>query len=161
MFKVKAPETFGTTLTIVGQGREQKLKLTYRHLLKDAYMALMDKLAAGEITPAQAVLELVAEWDADVDLDTDGVETALQHQIGLDTAIIHGYAQAIQVARKGNGQRRWGRCTGAPPPRPSSQAPASRPSTSPRPRLSCGRSAPCRSRSIRGSPPSGAAAPGA
>ena len=59
-------------------------------------------LAAGEITPAQAVLELVVEWDADVDLDTDGVETALQHQIGLDTAIIHGYAQAIQVARKGN-----------------------------------------------------------
>ncbi|MFZ6696825.1 phage tail assembly chaperone [Stenotrophomonas acidaminiphila] len=102
MFKVKAPETFGTTLTIVGQGREQKLKLTYRHLLKDAYKALMDKLGAGEITPAQAVLELVAEWDADVDLDTDGVETALQHQIGLDTAIIHGYAQAIQVARKGN-----------------------------------------------------------
>lgn len=102
MFKVKAPETFDATLTIVGQGREQKLKLKYRHLLKDAYKALMDKLAAGETTAAQVVLDMVVEWDADADLDTDGVELALQHQIGLDTAIIHGYAQAIQVARKGN-----------------------------------------------------------
>jgi len=102
MFKVKAPETFDATLTIVGQGREQKLKVKYRHLLKDAYKELMDKLAAGEVSAAQVVLDLVAEWDADVDLDTDGVEMALQHQIGLDTAIIHGYAQAIQVARKGN-----------------------------------------------------------
>ena len=102
MFKVKAPETFDATLTITGQGREQKLKLTYRHLLKDAYKALVDKLSAGELTPAQVILDMVSEWDADVALDTEGVELALQHQIGLDTAIIHGYAQAIQVARKGN-----------------------------------------------------------
>ncbi|WP_313401505.1 phage tail assembly chaperone [Stenotrophomonas sp.] len=102
MFKVKAPEVFDATLTIVGQGREQKLKLKYRHLLKDAYKALVDKLAGGELAPAQVILDMVAEWDADVDLDTEGVELALQNQIGLDTAIIHGYAQAIQVARKGN-----------------------------------------------------------
>lgn len=102
MFKVKAPEVFEATLTIVGQGREQKLKLKYRHLLKDAYKALVEKLAGGEITAAQVILDMVSEWDADVDLDTEGVELALQHQIGLDTAIIHGYAQSIQVARKGN-----------------------------------------------------------
>ena len=64
MFKVKAPETFDATLTIVGQGREQKLKVKYRHLLKDAYKELMDKLAAGEVSAAQVVLDLVAEWDA-------------------------------------------------------------------------------------------------
>ncbi len=102
MFKVKAPEVFDATLTIVGQGREQKLKLKYRHLLKDAYKALVDKLAGGELTPAQVILDMVVDWDADVDLDTEGVELALQHQIGLDSAIIHGYAQAVQVARKGN-----------------------------------------------------------
>jgi len=102
MFKVKAPESFDATLRIVGQGRDQKLKLKYRHLLKDDYKALIDKLGAGEATPAQVVLEMVVEWDADVALDTDGVELALQHQIGLDTAIIHGYSEAIQVARRGN-----------------------------------------------------------
>ncbi|WP_313319962.1 phage tail assembly chaperone [Stenotrophomonas sp.] len=102
MFKVKAPEMFDAILTIVGQGREQKLKLKYRHLLKDAYKELVDKLAGGELTPAQVILDMVAEWDADMDLDIEGVELALQNQIGLDTAIIYGYVQAIQVARKGN-----------------------------------------------------------
>jgi len=102
MFKVKAPEKFDATLTIIGQGREQKLKLTYRHMLKDEYKALVDKLSAGELTPAHVILEMVSSWEADVTLDTEGVELALQHQIGLDTAIIHGYAQAVQVARKGN-----------------------------------------------------------
>ncbi|WP_313171466.1 phage tail assembly chaperone [Stenotrophomonas sp.] len=102
MFKVKAPEKIDTTLTIAGQGREQKLKLIYRHMLKDEYKALVEKLAAGEITPTQAILDMVSSWEADVELDTAGVDLALQHQIGLDTAIIHGYAQAVQVARKGN-----------------------------------------------------------
>ena len=35
-------------------------------------------------------------------LDTAGVELALQQQAGLDGAIIGGYTQALQVARKGN-----------------------------------------------------------
>ncbi|HCT24621.1 hypothetical protein ABH900_003278 [Stenotrophomonas sp. AN71] len=102
MFQVKAPETFKSTLTIAGHGREQKLNLTYRHLQQAAYADLLQRLAAGEVTPAQAILDVVAEWDADVALDTAGVELALQQQIGLDGAIVGGYVQALQVARKGN-----------------------------------------------------------
>ena len=34
------------------------------------------------------------DWDADVALDTAGVELALQQQAGLDGAIIGGYTQA-------------------------------------------------------------------
>ena len=39
MFQVKAPESFKSTLTIVGHGREQKLNLTYRHLSVADYPA--------------------------------------------------------------------------------------------------------------------------
>lgn len=102
MFKVKAPETFKASLTIVGHGREQKLNLSYRHMTQEAYTALLQRLAAQETTPTQAILDMVADWDADLALDTAGVDEALQQQIGLDAVIITGYAQAIQVARKGN-----------------------------------------------------------
>lgn len=102
MFKVKAPEKFDATLTVTGHGREQKLKLVYRHMDKDAYSELMKKVTAGEMTPTQAILQMVFSWEADAELDTAGVDYALQQQIGLDAVIIHGYAQAIQVARKGN-----------------------------------------------------------
>lgn len=102
MFKVKAPEAIKASLTIVGHGREQKLNLTYRHMTQEAYSAVLGRLAGQEITSTQAILDMVIEWDADVDLDTAGVDEALQQQIGLDAVIITGYAQAIQVARKGN-----------------------------------------------------------
>lgn len=102
MFTVQAPDTFKAVLTIVGHGREQKLNLTYRHFDADGYQALFKSLAAGEKTPVDALLELVAEWDADVALDAAGIRYAEQQQIGLVLAIIQGYHDSIAVARKGN-----------------------------------------------------------
>ena len=102
MFTVKAPETFKATLTIVGHGREQKLNLTYRHKAADDYQALFEQVGKGEKTPIQAVLDIVAEWDADAELDTAGVEFADKQQIGLVLAILQGYHDSIAVARKGN-----------------------------------------------------------
>ncbi|AUI05873.1 MULTISPECIES: phage tail assembly chaperone [Stenotrophomonas] len=102
MFQVKAPESFKSTLTIVGHGREQKLNLTYRHLSVADYASLLERLGDDTLSVAQAILDIVMDWDADVALDTAGVELALQQQAGLDGAIIGGYTQALQVARKGN-----------------------------------------------------------
>jgi hypothetical protein len=99
MFQVKAPESFKSTLTIVGHGREQKLNLTYRHLSAADYASLLERLGDDTLSVAQAILDIVVDWD-DVALDTAGVELALQQQAGLDGAIIGGYTQALQVARK-------------------------------------------------------------
>ena len=118
MFQVKAPESFKSTLTIVGHGREQKLNLTYRHLSVADYASLLERLGDDTLSVVQAILDIVVDWDADVALDTAGVELALQQQAGLDGAIIGGYTQALQVARKetdrGGGALYW-----QAPPRPS------------------------------------------
>lgn len=74
MFQVKAPESFKSTLTIVGHGREQKLNLTYRHLSVPDYASLLERLGDDTLSVAQAILDIVVDWDADVALDTAGVE---------------------------------------------------------------------------------------
>jgi hypothetical protein len=102
MFKVKAPETFAATLTMKGQGREQKLKLVYRHRQRSAYAELMKDLADGKKDTAQAILELVESWEADAELDVETLRALAEDQPGTDWAILTGYGEALAVARKGN-----------------------------------------------------------
>ncbi|MET0332550.1 MAG: phage tail assembly chaperone [Dyella sp.] len=102
MFIVKAPETIPATLTIQGQGREQKLKLVYRHYTREARADLLEQLQKGDITPPALVMKLVESWEADVELDTAGITLVMEHQPGIEWAIIHGYNDALTVTRKGN-----------------------------------------------------------
>ncbi len=102
MFTVKAPETIPATLTITGQGREQKLELVYRAKSRDEYQAMVAQLQKGEISMTQAILALVESWNADVDLDEKGIALVQQEQPGLDIAILLAYGDAHTVGRKGN-----------------------------------------------------------
>lgn len=102
MFKIKAPEKIPATLTIVGQGREQKLKLTYRHKTREQFAEFVDSVAKGEKTACEAVLEIVESWEADAPLDADSIAVLQSHQPGADWAIVNGYSEALAVARKGN-----------------------------------------------------------
>jgi hypothetical protein len=101
-FKVKANPTFDATLTIIGQGREQKLNLTYRHKSRTGYGELLEKLLQGGLTDSELALELVEKWDADVDLDKAGLELLEDQQPGATRAIIEGYSAGMQVARRKN-----------------------------------------------------------
>jgi hypothetical protein len=102
MFTVKANPTFEATLTIVGQGREQKLKLVFRHQTKEQYQDMFKRLQDKEIDWGDMVLEVVESWDADIDLDKAGVTLLQEHQQGADIAIITGYGEALKVERKKN-----------------------------------------------------------
>ena len=102
MFEVKAPETIPTTITISGQGREQKLALVYRSKTRDEYQAMLDKLRAGEASMVDLLLELVDSWEASVPLNREGLLLLQQHQPLCDYAILVGYGDAHTVARKGN-----------------------------------------------------------
>jgi len=106
MFKIKSNPTFPATLTLVGQGVEQKLNLVYRHRTKEERQALLDSLmeegAAFEQRISAAVLDVVESWDADAELDSNGLELLDQYQPGAVLAIWRGYFEAMMVSRKGN-----------------------------------------------------------
>lgn len=105
MFKIAGNPTFDASLTIVGQGREQVLNVTFRHKTHAQYSELLLKLAdpkKHKLDTADAVLELVEKWDADADLTRENIVALREAQPGADWAIITGFGEALTVARKGN-----------------------------------------------------------
>ena len=102
MFKIKAEPTFDASITIVGQGREQKLNVTFRHMPLADYVALLDNVSRGEKTVAEAVIDVVEKWDADAELSTATIAVLQEQQPGADWAILSSYGDALKVARKGN-----------------------------------------------------------
>lgn len=101
-FQIKANPTFPASLTIVGQGREQKLNVVFRHKTRTEYADLLKSLADGELDAAGLVLALLESWDADAPLDQSGLDLLQEHQPGADFAIISAYGEALAVARKKN-----------------------------------------------------------
>lgn len=102
MFKIKSEPTFAATLTIVGQGREQKLPLVFRHRTRTQYADLLKGVAESTKTLEAAVLDVVDSWEADGELSEDTLKLLDEHQPGACWAILTGYQQALAVARKGN-----------------------------------------------------------
>lgn len=102
MFRIKPDPTFDATLTIVGQGREQKLSVTFRHKTRTEYAEMLKAIGEGKLDPADAILDVVAKWDADADLTRENVKALIEHQPGSEWAILAGYGDALTVARKGN-----------------------------------------------------------
>jgi hypothetical protein len=102
MFKIAANSTFDASLTIVGQGREQKLNVTFRHKMQDDHLAMLEKISSGELKTEDAILDIVEKWDADAELSAESIKLLQQQQPGADWAILSGYGQALAVARKGN-----------------------------------------------------------
>lgn len=106
MFKIKTNPTFPATLTIVGQGLQQKLELVYRHRTKDERDALLARLRDNSTdfskTLRAVVLDVLESWDADADVSEEGLELLDQYQPGAVIAIWQGYFEALTVSRKGN-----------------------------------------------------------
>lgn len=85
-FKIKSNPTIDACITIVGQGREQQLNVTYRHKTGKEYDALMKQLAAGEITTADLLLLLIEKWDADLFDPSSPMLSAIADTLGLAAA---------------------------------------------------------------------------
>jgi hypothetical protein len=101
-FVIKANPTIDAAITITGQGRSQKLNVTFRHKTKDEYDGLMDQLREEKITTSDLLLQLIEQWDADMPLEEASIHTLRQHQPGADLAIVQAYNEALQVARGKN-----------------------------------------------------------
>lgn len=102
MFKIKADPTFDVSLALTGQGRKQTLNLTYRHMLRKEYLAMLESVSKGKKSASDAVLALVEKWDADAELNKQSVELLQEHQPGADWAIVTAYGEALSVEREKN-----------------------------------------------------------
>jgi hypothetical protein len=101
MFKIEANPTFEACLTIVGQGREQQLNVTFKHKTRAAYLELLENVGKGDVSVPDALLSLIDKWDADADLSAKSIELLQENQPGADWAILSGYGEALAVSRKG------------------------------------------------------------
>ena len=102
MFKIEADPTFEAAITIIGQGREQTLNVTFKHKTRAQYLSWLETLRNEEGAIAKAVLEIVQRWDADAPLGIDSILALQDEQPGADLAIIDAYGQALLVARRKN-----------------------------------------------------------
>lgn len=102
MFKIDVEPTFPATLTIIGQGREQKLAMVFKHMDADEYGAMLKDLSEEKVTIEEAILRIVDNWEADAPLNRESIAKLRKKQPGADWAILTGYADALRVARKGN-----------------------------------------------------------
>lgn len=102
MFTVIPNPLIPATLTIIGQGREQQLKLVYRHMPVDTYLELMTAIGEDKAKPEEAALQLVESWEADAELNEATMQKLQNDQPGVVWAIVNGYGHALKVERKGN-----------------------------------------------------------
>ena len=102
MFSVKPPERINAALSLKGQGRDQVLKLVYRHKPRKAYADLLASIGKGKTADVDGVLQLVESWEADAELSADVLRQLDEDQPGMLWAILTGYGKALTVAREGN-----------------------------------------------------------
>jgi hypothetical protein len=102
MFKIKAEATIPATLTIVGQGRSQTLKVQFKHKTLKERQALQDRLLAGEVSVNEVLLEVVESWEAEEPLNMETLDLLQDEQPGANMAILSAYGEAHEVAREKN-----------------------------------------------------------
>lgn len=101
-FKIDAEPTFKASLTIVGQGRKQKLELVFRAKPRQAYLDLLNAVSKGETNSEDAVLTLVESWNADAEFNADSLKRLDEQQPQSLWAIIEGYGTALKVELEKN-----------------------------------------------------------
>lgn len=102
MFKIEADPTFEASITIIGQGREQTLNVTFKHKTRVEYMKWAEGLKSDEGSISKSILQIMEKWDANAPLTSAGIKKLQDHQPGADLAIIQAYGQALLVERKKN-----------------------------------------------------------
>lgn len=108
MFKIQPNPTFDASIKIVSHCEEQTLNLTFRAKPADEYQALLTaigkekdaKKAADAM--ADAFLQLVEKWDADMELNRESVFALNNHRPGAVWHIVEAYGEKMIAARKGN-----------------------------------------------------------
>jgi hypothetical protein len=102
MFKIQANPTIDAKLTLIGQGREQVLELTFKHSTRSDYLQLLSDVREEKRKPEDALASLIEKWNADMAVSADAMKALDEHQPGALMAILNAYGDALVVARKGN-----------------------------------------------------------
>lgn len=108
MFKIQPNPTFDAAIKLVSHGEEQTLNLTFRAKPADDYQAMLTAIGKEKDAKksseamADAFVQLVEKWDADMDLNRDSVLALNNHRPGAVWLILDAYGEKMIAARKGN-----------------------------------------------------------
>lgn len=102
MFKIKADPLIPATLTLVGQGRTQTLKLVFKHKTLKERQALQEQLMKGDVDVNDVLLQIVDSWEVDAPLSRESLDELQDNQPGANMAIVSAYGEAHEVAREKN-----------------------------------------------------------
>lgn len=100
-FKLDPNPTFTVAVDIpVHGGKSEPVKFTFKHRTREEMKGLFDE--AVKKNDVETVLELVAGWELDDELNEENVRRLVENYQGAGHAIVRTYLAEIQQVRLGN-----------------------------------------------------------
>lgn len=93
----EAPKRLRADVTVKNAAERLLFKVTFVNMTTSAFVAL-----AQSMTYPELLVQLVAEWDAEYPLSTDGFTELEDERPGCLEALVQAYVKARTVEREGN-----------------------------------------------------------
>lgn len=93
----EAPTRLRAEVTVKNAAEKLLFRMVFVNMKTSEFLAL-----ARTLTLVELMVQLVAEWDADYPLSTDGFAELEDERPGCLDALIEAYQKARTVAREGN-----------------------------------------------------------
>lgn len=92
-----APARLRAEVSVKNAAERLLFKVVYVNMPGTAYRALAEKLPLGDL-----LVQLIAEWDADYALSTDGFSELEDERPGVCMALLEAYHATRSLEREGN-----------------------------------------------------------
>lgn len=93
----EAPARLRAEVTVKNAAERLLFKVTFVNMKTSAFMALAQSMSYPEL-----LVQLVAEWDAEYPLSTDGFAELEDERPGCLEALVSAYVKARALEREGN-----------------------------------------------------------
>jgi hypothetical protein len=103
MLKLNAAPTFTSTVKIPSPTGDATIKVTFKHMTKDAYADFIKKERELARSDEDALMDIVEGWvDVDAEFNRENVKLLCQNYHGAGTAIVEAYVTQLTQVRRGN-----------------------------------------------------------
>lgn len=103
MLKLKPDPTFVTAVKIPAPTGEIAIKVEFKHMSKDAYLAFLKAEPEKQRSDEDTILDIATSWiGVDGEFNRENIRELCQQYHGAATAIVQTYIRELTQARVGN-----------------------------------------------------------